>query len=195
MEGSLVKGKWLHLCVDMQRMFEERTDWHVPWMESISTRVEMLVETEPARTVFTCFIPPSSADQATGARREYYERWPDMTLEALQRKSLDIIPQLARHIPPARVFRKRVYSPWTSGELHRALYDEQIETLIVSGAETDVCVLATVLGAIDLGYRVVVVADAVCSGADRTHDAALAIFANRFSAQLRICSLEDMLTG
>jgi len=195
MDGSLVKGKWLHLCVDMQRMFEERTDWHVPWMEAISGRVLMLVEMEPARTVFTCFIPPPSIDQAAGAWREYYARWPDMTLEALQRESLDIVPQLACHVPPARVFRKRVYSPWTTGELHRVLCNEQVETLIVSGAETDVCVLATVLGAIDLGYRVVVVADAVCSGDDRTHDAALNIFANRFSAQLRICTLEELLPG
>jgi nicotinamidase-related amidase len=32
--------------------------------------------------------------------------------------------------------------------------------LTVTGSETDVCVLATVLDAVDLGYRVIVVRDA-----------------------------------
>ncbi len=41
---------------------------------------------------------------------------------------------------------------------------------MVSGSETDVCVLATVLDAVDLGYRVIVVRDAVCSSSDEGHD-------------------------
>ena len=27
-----------HLCVDMQRMFAERTEWHLPWMDSRAIR-------------------------------------------------------------------------------------------------------------------------------------------------------------
>jgi PhnB protein len=34
------------------------------------------------------------------------------------------------------------------------------DTLILTGAETDVCVLSTALGAIDHGYRVIIVEDA-----------------------------------
>lgn len=37
--------------------------------------------------------------------------------------------------------------------------------------ETDVRVLATVRGAIDIGYRDVVAEDALCSSADQSHDA------------------------
>jgi nicotinamidase-related amidase len=39
----------------------------------------------------------------------------------------------------------------------------EAEGLIVTGSETDVSVLATVLGAVDLGYRIIVVRDAICS--------------------------------
>jgi nicotinamidase-related amidase len=53
------------------------------------------------------------------------------------------------------------------------------KALIVTGAETDVCVLAMVLGAVDLGYRVIIVSDALCSSADETHDAAMAIYHSR----------------
>lgn len=42
---------------------------------------------------------------------------------------------------------------------------------MTSGGESDVCVLATVLGGIDLGYRVVFLKDAIYNGRDETHDA------------------------
>jgi nicotinamidase-related amidase len=57
--------------------------------------------------------------------------------------------------------------------------------LIVNGGETDVCVLATVLGAIDRGYRVVVASDAICSSADETHDASLRLYQGLTGNRLR----------
>jgi nicotinamidase-related amidase len=61
--------------------------------------------------------------------------------------------------------------------LHGELQQRWVDTLIVTGAETDVCVLATVLGAVDFGYGTVVVKDALCSSADESHDAILALYA------------------
>jgi len=58
-----------------------------------------------------------------------------------------------------------------------------IDTLIVSGGETDVSVLATVMSAIDLGYRIVLATDALCSASDRTHDALMTLYRERFSRQ------------
>jgi nicotinamidase-related amidase len=52
-------------------------------------------------------------------------------------------------------------------------------------------VLATTLGAIDLGYRVIVLNDAVCSGADDTHDASLELLHDRFSVQLELMDTEE----
>jgi nicotinamidase-related amidase len=34
----------VHLCVDMQTLFAERTDWHVPWLERVLPAVARLAE-------------------------------------------------------------------------------------------------------------------------------------------------------
>jgi len=61
----------VHLCVDMQRMFAEPTEWHTPWMERVLPKVIAVVEVDPARTIFTRFIPPRSPDDISGAWRRY----------------------------------------------------------------------------------------------------------------------------
>jgi nicotinamidase-related amidase len=91
------------------------------------------------------------------------------------------------------VFDKPVFSPWWSGELHRLLQQAGIDTVIVSGGETDVCVLATIMGAIDLGYRVWLPTDAVCSSAESCHEAMLSVFESRFGVQVTTCTTDDIL--
>ena len=67
--------------------------------------------------------------------------------------------------------------------------------MVISGGETDVCVLATVLGAIDRGYRVVIVADALCSSSDAIHDAALNLYTRRYGQQVETVTTEALLRG
>ncbi len=68
-----------------------------------------------------------------------------------------------------------------------------IDTLIVTGGETDVCVLATVLGAIDRGYRLILVTDALCSSVDETHDALMRLYTSRFSQQIEAAGISEVL--
>lgn len=107
-----------------------------------------------------------------------------MTLENLGPEMVDLVPALARFVPPARVLDKHVYSPWTGSTLHLDLRSSGIDTLIITGGETDICILCTVLGAIDWGFRVILVTDALCSSADQTHDAIMDIYLNRFGQQV-----------
>lgn len=106
---------------------------------------------------------------------------------------IQIVPELARFIPPARVFDKFVYSPWMATNLGEQLKAAAVDTLVVTGAETDMCVLSTVLGAIDWGFRVILVADALCSSSDQTHDSTMSIYGNRFSEQVEAVSTEQLL--
>ena len=55
------------------------------------------------------------------------------------------MPSLKRFVPPAVVVDKMLYSAFAHGELAARLQAEQVDTLIVTGSETDVCVLASVL--------------------------------------------------
>ena len=103
------------------------------------------------------------------------------------------MPELARFVPPAKVIDKAVYSPWTEGRLDALFNGIEVDTLVVTGGETDVCVLATVLGAVDRGFRVILVSDAICSSADQTHDALMEVYRSRFSEQLETVTLKDVL--
>lgn len=186
-------ANWVHLCIDMQRLFAEETDWHAPWMERVLPEVVRLVEIGPERTVFTRFIPARSADDVGGTWRRYYQRWASMTRERLAPDMIELIPTLARHAPPARVLDKPIYSPWLGSRLHAELQTGGVDTVIISGAETEVCVMAAVIGAIDLGYRVIIATDAICSSADSTHDAMHHIYDSRFGMQVETAEVAEIV--
>ena len=174
-------------------MFAEATPWHAEWMPRVLPAVIQLVERSPARTLFTRFVPAASPDEMDGTWHRYYQRWASMTLGQLDPTMIELVPELARHVPPARVLDKRVYSPWFGGGLTKVLQALPVDTLVVSGTETEVCVLATVLGAIDHGYRVVIAEDAICSSADPTHDAMLGIYHSRFGMQVETAKVAEIL--
>ena len=42
----------VHLCVDMQRMFAEGTEWKMPWLERVLPNIIAITSAHPERTVF-----------------------------------------------------------------------------------------------------------------------------------------------
>jgi nicotinamidase-related amidase len=176
-------------------MFAEETPWHTPWLRRVLPAVAALVERDPSRTIFTRFIPARRMGDGVGMWRAYYRRWRDMTIERLDPGMIALVPELDIFTPPARLFDKAVYSPWNGSDLSWQLRDEGVDTLVISGAETDVCVLATVLGAIDFGFRVIVATDATCSSADETHDAIMTIYHSRFAEQVETATTETILNA
>jgi nicotinamidase-related amidase len=183
----------VHICVDMQRMFADSTAWKMPWLDKVLPHITAIVEERPERTIFTRFVPADEPGQGAGTWKRYYERWSCMTISELGPEMVDVVPSLSRFTPPARVFDKLVYSPWTGTNLHEQLRGSDVSTVIITGGETDVCVLATMLGAIDWGFRVILVTDALCSSADETHDAMMNIYRSRFSEQIETATTELIL--
>lgn len=190
---SIPKDHTVHLCVDMQRLFAENTEWQTPWAHKILPQVLALTESAPEQTVFTRFIPAEISGQGHGMWKKYYEYWNCMTLEKLDIGLIELIPELMKFVPPAEVIDKSVYGPWMATYLHQRLRKRGINTLIVSGGEIDICVLSTVLGAVDFGYRVVVASDALCSSNDHSYDSIMNLFEQRFAIQIEVEVTEQIL--
>jgi len=197
--GSLAFGplteRTIHLCVDMQNMFALDTPWRVAWLPEVLPAVRRIAERHPQRTVFTRFIPPPRTQDATGSWRRYYERWRNFTGECIEPNWIELVPPLAALVPPAAAIDKDTYSPFTAPELLQLLRTREADSLVITGAETDVCVLAAVLGAVDHGYRVILPIDAMCSSSDRTHDALLTLYRERFGQQVETTDAATVLSN
>lgn len=177
----------------MQNVFAEPTPWHTPWMARVLPAVEEITGYHAEETVFTRFIPPARPEELPGSWRRYFHRWEEMTLERIDARLLELVPSLGRSVPPAVVVDKHVYSPFFEPGLLQLLRKRRADTLVITGAETDVCVLAAVLGAVDFGYRVVLATDALCSSSDTTHDALLTLYRARFSYQIEATDTASIL--
>ena len=162
-------------------------------MERVLPMVERLVAARPERTVFTRFIPANASRRGQRHLAPLLGALGVDDAGALPPEAVELVPSLARFAPPAEVIDKRVYRPWVESDLHDRLQARGIDTLVVSGAETDVCVLAAVLGAVDRGYRVVVATDALCSSSDHTHDALLTLYRDRYGQQVETATAADIL--
>jgi nicotinamidase-related amidase len=182
----------VHLCVDMQRIFARGGLWETPWMERVLPTIIDLVARYPERTIFSRFITPASAEEAPGQWRSYFRRWKAATRQAMDSAQLELVPELARFAPPAAVIDKPAYSAFFRSELAAFLTDKGVRTVIVSGAETDVCVLSTVLDAVNIGFRVVLVEDALCSSSDAGHDALMTMYRLRFTEQIDLVTAEAL---
>jgi nicotinamidase-related amidase len=183
----------IHLCIDMQNLFAPGAPWATPWMERVMPLAVALVEHDPARTIFTRFIPPKNKEAARGAWKAYYEKWECVTRERLDARLLELAAPLARFVPPANVIDRQTYGAFSSGRLEALLLQHDIDTLIISGGETDVCVLASVLAAVDRGYRVILAEDALCSSSDESHDALMQLYEKRFRIQIEVAATDDIL--
>ena len=175
----------VHLCLDMQNLLAPEGAWGAKWAERVLPAIVSLVEHATVRTVFTRFMPPDSPADAPGAWRGFYRKWEGLTRKHIDPHALELMAPLPLFVPPARVIDKQRYSAFSTPQTAATLQALGATAIIISGAESDICVLATVLAAIDLGYPVIVATDAVCSSADPTYDAVQYLYQSRFSQQIQ----------
>lgn len=192
--GPLEAATTAHLCIDMQMLLAAPgSPWNAAWSEAVLPQVLKLVEHAPSACIFTRFLPPAAAEDMPGAWQRYYRHWRELTREHVDPGLLELMAPLRAFVPPAVVLDKPVYSPFSGHRLQALLKERGIGTLVISGAETDVCVLASVLGAVDRGYRVVLAGDAICSSQDDTHDALMRFYHSRLSHQVEVATTEEIL--
>jgi isochorismate hydrolase len=89
-----------------------------------------------------------------------------VTAENISRTG-NVSDEIAKILPPnTKIYNKMIFGLAAQPDILEAVQKTQRKTAILIGYETDVCVAYSALGLIDLGYRVVVVADATGSPGD-----------------------------
>jgi len=182
----------VHLCIDMQNIFAPGGLWATPWMERVLPTIVSIVSHHQARTIFTRFITPQDPEDRAGQWQSYFRRWHQATRRNLAPAALELVPALNKFVPPAVIIDKPAYSAFSNPALASLLVDKHVGTVVISGAETDVCVLSTVLSAVDLGFRIVIVEDALCSSSDVGHDALMTMYRTRFHGQVDLVTAEEL---
>jgi nicotinamidase-related amidase len=183
----------VHAAIDMQRLFAEETEWASPVVYDIAPRVARICAHAPQLTLFTRFLTPERAEEAQGQWQIYYRHWKSVLASHIDAGLLDLIEPLRRFVPPARVIDKYVHSAFEAPRFQETLDELKADTIIFTGVETDVCVLATALTAIDRGYRTILVSDAIASSSPEGHRSSLDSVYPRFDQQVELIDTDSLL--
>jgi len=185
-------GRTALLVVDMQRGFLEPGEaMEVPPARASVPVIRALVDLFRSRrlpVVFTAFVyspdvpllvgelHPEHKPAAPGAPRGF--GMPSSSCLAGS-PSARVVEALAPR-PDEPVIDKRWYDAFAGSPLDGALRARGVTSLVVTGTMTDVCVLATVIGAFNREYRVTVVEDGVTTLWPEIQRAALDIVARAY---------------
>lgn len=176
---SIDPKRTAHVVVDMQNGFmEEGAPVEVPAARGIVDNINHISQAVRAAGGTNVFLRYTTADgdtawqiflerMGTGADphraaftpgAHYWQLWPSLNVS-----DSDL------------VIEKQRFSGFTPGTcaLHEALQSRGIDTLIVSGTLTNCCCESTVRDAMQLNYKVLMVADANAALTDEEHEAAL----------------------
>lgn len=184
----------LHICIDMQLVFLQPGPWYCTEGVNILEPIKNLIGQKTAKTIFTRFITPENAKDAQGAWKQYYAHWESMTKERMNPSLLDIHPDLLNKARHSIVLDKKTYDAFKEPEFRKFLDNLKPSTIIFSGIETDVCVMATVLSAVDSGYRVILASDAITSSNRPSHLSCMEHIYPRYDQQIEIATTSLILT-
>lgn len=118
--------------------------------------------------------PPYKLERSRRANAEIGSKGPLGRLLVRGEVGHDFVDAL-RPLEKEIVIDKPGYSAFAHTMLQQIMAKRGIETLIITGVTTEVCVSSTVRAAVDLGYRCITVSDACASGDPALHKAALAM--------------------
>lgn len=185
-------GNALHICIDMQRIFLEPGPWFgEPGLQVIET-IQRLINHAPDRSLFTRFITSETAEDATGSWQRYYRHWHAVTQSEAGSDILNLHDDIRPLAEPDNVYDKLTHDAFDSQTFCDRIRLENPSALIVSGIETDVCVLATVMSSVDLGYRTVIATDGVASSTPASHAATIDHIYPRFDQQIELATVETI---
>ncbi|MGI8626180.1 MAG: cysteine hydrolase family protein [Geodermatophilaceae bacterium] len=157
------------LVIDMQRDFVDAgAPIECPGARAIIPDIARLLDVARERQL--PIIYTEERHRHDGIDLEIANSEPPHCLEGTS--GIELVP-LLRPRPADYIVAKRRYSGFFATDLDLLLRSLRVDTLILAGAATDVCVRATAQDAHQLNYRVIVAREWVAGTSDDQHQAAL----------------------
>lgn len=103
-----------------------------------------------------------------------------------------LVPELGPEPTDVVVARIHGMTPFTSTSLDQILRNMGVRTLVVTGVSVNLGILGTVISAVDLGYRVVLVRDGVCGVPAEYADA---VIDNSLSLLATVATADDVIAA
>jgi len=200
-------GRTALVVVDMQRGFLDPGEaMEVPPAREIVPVIHALLDLFRAKglpVVFSEFVYSESAPVLIGTLHPEHKPAPpgaprgfghpsSACLEGTA--SADTVSDLAPR-PDELVVRKRGYDAFAGTPLDGALRARNVTSLVVTGTMTDICVLATVIGALHREYRVTVVEDGVATLWPEIQRATLDIIGRAYGRVVRGKEVADQISS
>ena len=199
---ALEPGHTALLVVDMQHGFLDPGEaMEVPPARAVVPRIRALLDAFRAGRLpvaFSEFVYSPSVPLLVGALHPEHQPAPPGADRGFGRPSssclegdasVTTVAELAPQ-PEELVVRKRWYDALAGTPLDGALRARGVRALVVTGTMTDICVLATVMGAFNREYKVSVVDDAVATLWPEIQRATLDIIGRAFG---RVVSSKEIL--
>jgi len=220
-KGPLSRKTTALLIIDMQPMFYDSTSpWgaagglgssgmNTVWPKQLALAGKLASFSGRNDSSFlTKFLLPNRASEARGIMRHYFHEESYLQMDALHAANADV-PYLVEVMPPLQPLLKagaQVSSKTTGGafgpgstlpgqlDTYFAGTGDALRTLIVTGVETDFCVISTILGALDNYYHVILATDAISSSQPNAAQAQLDYTLRRFDHMVDFATTETILS-
>lgn len=164
-------GKKAILVIDMQRDFiDEGAPIECPGGREIISPIRQLLDLAHQKGLPVIYTQEAHRAEGVDFGRELDGEEPVHCVEGTP--GVEIVPDLAPR-PGDFVIVKRRYSAFFATDLDLLLRGLEVDTLILTGVATDVCVRATAQDAQQLNYRVIVPEECVAGTSMEQHRAAL----------------------
>ncbi len=182
-------NKPLLVAVDVQRLYRDFAPWALGGVEAVAATIAGLADALRCPLLCTRTVLPSAHGVQDGPWHAYEERWQTLAARAAaEPEMLDPMPALRQRCQA--VFDKHTYSAFEDAAFDAHVRAFGPSPLLLAGVETDICVLATVFGALDRNLPVWLVTDAVAGPDAHAQRGVLATLA-RMPEQVRLVSARE----
>ncbi len=173
------------LVIDMQKIFAPGYEWYTPGIEQAENNIIKLCEKFENR-VFTRHV---ASENPIGTWKNYNEVFSHINKNE---ECLEIIEGL-QSIEKV-VFTKTTYSAFNSGSALEYIQTHGYTDVLITGVQTEFCVLGTILTAVDAGVSVTFIPDA-CAGSSSILNKAVEDIVKLMPCQAQIKYTEELLNG